>query len=144
MKTFQTVATELREFCESHGQIARYIFDQEGKINDGKSEGYPLVYVEPVPSIMQKGSNTFSLSIAVMDLALEDLSDIESVYSNAHAIISDIRAYFANNKGVDYDLGDEVTLEPIRYDQNDSLNGWTVTIDFQTAADASGCLYPTN
>lgn len=142
MKTFRIVATELRQFCESHGQVGRYVFDNEGELENGVNNAYPVVYVEPVPTIMQKGSNTFSLSIACMDLCLEDFSDIENIYSKTHSIISDIRAYFANVKGGDYSLGDEITLSPIRYDKNDRLNGWETTIDFQTSADASGCIYP--
>ncbi|NRA48943.1 MAG: hypothetical protein HRU12_07400 [Phaeodactylibacter sp.] len=142
MKTFKTVTKELREFCESHAQIARYIFDNEGEINNGINDGYPLIYTQPLPSESGKGFNVFSLSIACMDLALEDYSDTENIYSKTHDIISDIRAYFANVEGGNYFLGDSISLTPIQYDQNDRLHGWEVVIDFEAAASVSGCEIP--
>lgn len=144
MAAFHQVVTKLIDYCESHAMIEQVYYEDEYELEGNTKANYPAVIIERSPSSMNVGSNTFSLSVAVVDMALPSERDNIQIDSKCYEIMSDIRAYLSKGIGSDYFVDNPLSSEPINREMNDRVRGWRTDIDIVTSGNASGCEYPGN
>ena len=150
---FKTVATNHFLINSFHSGML-----DEVDINKLDQADFPILYVEPGNTNIDKGVMTYTFTVFTMDLIKEDLSNREQVWSDMLQIMQDVIAEFRQNLAVQTSGGDsgkkysyipnEVVLnlpintEPFTVRFSNMLTGWSATFTMQVNNPNSLCNAP--
>ena len=130
----------------------------EVDINKLDLSDFPILYVEPGNTNIDKGVMTYTFTVFTMDLIKEDLSNREEVWDTMLQVIQDIISEFRQNLAVQTSGGDsgkkfsyipnEVVLnlpinaEPFTVRFANMLTGWSASFTMQVNNPNSLCNAP--
>lgn len=150
---FKTVATNHFLINSFHSGML-----DEVDINKLDQADFPILYVEPGNTNIDKGVMTYTFTVFTMNLIKEDLSNRENVWSEMLQIMQDVIAEFRQNLSVQTSGGDsgkkfsyipnEVVLnlpinaEPFTVRFANMLTGWSATFTMQVNNPNSLCNAP--
>jgi len=150
---FKTVATNHFLINSFHSGML-----DEVDINKLDQADFPILYVEPGNTNIDKGVMTYTFTVFTMNLIKEDLSNRENVWSEMLQIMQDVIAEFRQNLAVQTSGGDsgkkysyipnEVVLnlpinaEPFTVRFANMLTGWSATFTMQVNNPNSLCNAP--
>ena len=150
---FKTVATNHFLINSFHSGML-----DEVDINKLDQSDFPILYVEPGNTNIDKGVMTYTFTVFTMNLIKEDLSNRENVWSEMLQIMQDVIAEFRQNLAVQTSGGDsgkkysyipnEVVLnlpinaEPFTVRFANMLTGWSATFTMQVNNPNSLCNAP--
>ena len=150
---FKTVATNHFQINSFHSGML-----DEVDINKLDLSDFPILYVEPGNTNIDKGVMTYTFTVFTMDLIKEDLSNREEVWDTMLQVIQDIISEFRQNLAVQTSGGDsgkkfsyipnEVVLnlpinaEPFTVRFANMLTGWSASFTMQVNNPNSLCNAP--
>ena len=150
---FKTVATNHFLINSFHSGML-----DEVDINKLDQADFPILYVEPGNTNIDKGVMTYTFTVFTMNLIKEDLSNRENVWSEMLQIMQDVISEFRQNLSVQTSGGDsgkkfsyipnEVVLnlpinaEPFTVRFANMLTGWSATFTMQVNNPNSLCNAP--
>ena len=130
----------------------------EVDINKLDQSDFPILYVEPGNTNIDKGVMTYTFTVFTMNLIKEDLSNRELVWSQMLQIMQDVISEFRQNLAVQTSGGDsgkkfsyipnEVVLnlpinaEPFTVRFSNMLTGWSATLSLEVNNPNSLCNAP--
>jgi hypothetical protein len=150
---FKTIATNHFLINSFHSGML-----DEVDINKLDQSDFPILYVEPSNTNIDKGVMTYTFTVFTMNLIKEDLTNREGVWSEMLQIMQDVIAEFRQNLAVQTSGGDsgkkysyipnEVVLnlpinaEPFTVRFSNMLTGWSATFTMQVNNPNSLCNAP--
>ena len=150
---FKTIATNHFLINSFHSGML-----DEVDINKLDQSDFPILYVEPSNTNIDKGVMTYTFTVFTMNLIKEDLTNREEVWSEMLQIMQDVIAEFRQNLAVQTSGGDsgkkysyipnEVVLnlpintEPFTVRFSNMLTGWSATFTMQVNNPNSLCNAP--
>ena len=160
MITYKNIIDDFNTIATNHFLINSFhsgMLD-EVDINKLDQSDFPILYVEPGNTNIDKGVMTYTFTVFTMNLIKEDLSNREEVWSEMLQIMQDIIAEFRQNLSVQTSGGDsgkkfsyvpnEVVLnmpinaEPFTVRFANMLTGWNATFTMQVNNANSLCNAP--
>ena len=150
---FNTIATNHFLINSFHSGML-----DEVDINKLDQSDFPILYVEPGNTNIDKGVMTYTFTVFTMSLIKEDLSNRELVWSEMLQIMQDVISEFRQNLAVQTSGGDsgkkfsyipnEVVLnlpinaEPFTVRFSNMLTGWSASFTMQVNNPNSLCNAP--
>jgi|TARA_Y100000015_G_scaffold8120_1_gene7702 hypothetical protein len=160
MITYKNIIDDFNTIATNHFLINSFhsgMLD-EVDLNKLDQSDFPILYVEPGNTNIDKGVMTYTFTVFTMNLIKEDLSNREEVWSEMLQIMQDIIAEFRQNLSVQTSGGDsgkkfsyvpnEVVLnmpinaEPFTVRFANMLTGWNATFTMQVNNANSLCNAP--
>ena len=160
MITYKNIIDDFNTIATNHFLINSFhsgMLD-EVDINKLDQSDFPILYVEPGNTNIDKGVMTYTFTVFTMNLIKEDLTNREEVWSEMLQIMQDIIAEFRQNLSVQTSGGDsgkkfsyvpdEVVLnmpinaEPFTVRFANMLTGWSATFTMQVNNPNSLCNAP--
>tara|TARA_R100000231_G_scaffold7090_2_gene10092 strand:+ start:944 stop:1456 length:513 start_codon:yes stop_codon:yes gene_type:complete len=160
MITYKNIIDDFNTIATNHFLINSFhsgMLD-EVDLNKLDQSDFPILYVEPGNTNIDKGVLTYTFTVFTMNLIKEDLSNREEVWSEMLQIMQDIIAEFRQNLSVQTSGGDsgkkfsyvpnEVVLnmpinaEPFTVRFANMLTGWNATFTMQVNNANSLCNAP--
>lgn len=159
MITYKNIIDDFKTIATNHFVINSFhsgMLD-EVDINKLDETDFPILYVEPGNTNIDKGVLTYTFTVFTMNLVKEDLSNREVVWSEMLQIMQDIIAEFRQNLSVQTanDTGkkfsyipNEVVLnlpisaEPFTVRFANMLTGWSASFTMQVNNNNSLCDAP--
>ena len=148
--TYNQIIKQFEDFATAHKQINEFANGDLWEIvqNDSllKDYNYPLLFVQDSPASVGDGFITNGFNILVMDKANEGTVETE-VKSDTLLTLLDVLAYFDklytdNWKFVKLLKTGSVSSFTERFD--DTLTGWTMSIQFTQPIEYNECQIPQN
>ena len=158
MITYKNFIDDFNTIATNHFQINSFhsgMLD-EVDINKLDQSDFPILYVEPGNTNIDKGVMTYTFTVFTMSLIKEDLSNRELVWSQMLQIMQDVISEFRQNLALQTSGGDsgkkfsyipgEVVLnlpinaEPFRFANR--LTGWSASFTMQVNNPNSLCNAP--
>ena len=146
--TYNQIIKKFEDFATAHRQINEFgngdlweIVQHDSLLKD---YNYPLLFVQDSPASVGEGFITNSFNILVMDKANEGAMETE-VKSDTLLTLLDCLAYFDklytdNWKFVNLQKTGSISSFTERFD--DTLTGWTMTIQFTQPLEYNECQIP--
>jgi hypothetical protein len=102
MITFKNIVDDFNDIATNHHLINSFHsgFLDEVDINKLDKADFPILYIEPGTTTIDKGELTYSFTAFVITPILEDLSNRNDVWTNTLLIMQDIIADFRQNLAV--------------------------------------------
>tara|TARA_B000000532_G_scaffold111986_3_gene89980 strand:- start:944 stop:1453 length:510 start_codon:yes stop_codon:yes gene_type:complete len=159
MITYKNIVDDFNTIATNHFLINSFhsgLLD-EVDIEKMDSSNFPILYVEPGNTNIDKGVLTYTFKVFTMNLVKEDLSNREEVWSEMLQIMQDVIAEFrqnlsvqtANDPGKKFSyIPNEVVLnlpinaEPFSVRFSNMLTGWNATFTMQVNNSNSLCDAP--
>ncbi len=160
MITYKNIIDDFNTIATNHFLINSFhsgMLD-EVDINKLDQSDFPILYVEPGNTNIDKGVMTYTFTVFTMSLIKEDLSNRDEVWDTMLQIMQDIIAEFRQNLSVQTSGGDsgkkfsyvpnEVVLnmpinaEPFTVRFSNMLTGWNATFTMQVNNANSLCNAP--
>ena len=160
MITYKNIKDDFNTIATNHFLINSFhsgMLD-EVDINKLDQSDFPILYVEPGNTNIDKGVMTYTFTVFTMSLIKEDLSNRDEVWDTMLQIMQDIIAEFRQNLSVQTSGGDsgkkfsyvpnEVVLnmpinaEPFTVRFSNMLTGWNATFTMQVNNANSLCNAP--
>ena len=160
MITYKNIIDDFNTIATNHFLINSFhsgMLD-EVDLNKLDQSDFPILYVEPGNTNIDKGVMTYTFTVFTMNLIKEDLTNREEVWSEMLQIMQDIIAEFRENLSVQTSGGDsgkkfsyvpnEVVLnmpinaEPFTVRFANMLTGWNATFTMQVNNANSLCNAP--
>ena len=160
MITYKNIIDDFNTIATNHFLINSFhsgMLD-EVDLNKLDQSDFPILYVEPGNTNIDKGVMTYTFTVFTMNLIKEDLTNREEVWSEMLQIMQDIIAEFRQNLSVQTSGGDsgkkfsyvpnEVVLnmpinaEPFTVRFANMLTGWNATFTMQVNNANSLCNAP--
>ena len=159
MITYKNIIDDFKTIATNHFVINSFhsgMLD-EVDINKLDETDFPILYVEPGNTNIDKGVLTYTFTVFTMNLVKEDLSNREVVWSEMLQIMQDIIAEFrqnlsvltANDTGKKFSyIPNEVVLnlpinaEPFTVRFANMLTGWSASFTMQVNNQNSLCDAP--
>ena len=159
MITFRNVVGYLETIAEKHFEINSFhsgMMD-EVALNKLGATDYIILYAEPGTVTMDKGVQTYTFSIYVMDMISEEIGDDPNrqrvgrvdTFSQTLNIMNDVVAEFHQNlypdlSWVDTDvvLSLPINAEPFTARFDNTLTGWAANISVQVPNPNNLCITP--
>lgn len=160
MITYKNIIDDFNTIATNHFVINSFhsgMLD-EVDINKLDETDFPILYVEPGNTNIDKGVLTYTFTVFTMNLVKEDLSNREVVWSEMLQIMQDIIAEFKQNlslqrtggdsgKKYSYVPGEVVLQTPINIDPfsvrfANMLTGWSSTLSLEVNNPNSLCNAP--
>ena len=160
MITFRNVVGYLETIADKHYEIKSFHSGEldEVDINKLGATDYTILYAEPGTVTMDKGVQTYTFSIYVMDMINDqDLGDSPNnqrlgrvdTYSETLQIMQDVINEFHQNLHPDLSwVNDDVVLslpinaEPFTARFDNTLTGWSATLNIQVPNQNNLCISP--
>tara|TARA_R100000655_G_scaffold39235_2_gene74418 strand:+ start:186 stop:698 length:513 start_codon:yes stop_codon:yes gene_type:complete len=160
MITYKNFIDDFNTIATNHFQINSFhsgMLD-EVDINKLDQSDFPILYVEPGNTNIDKGVMTYTFTVFTMNLIKEDLSNRELVWSQMLQIMQDVISEFRQNLALQTSGGDsgkkfsyipnEVVLnlpinaEPFTVRFANMLTGWSASFTMQVNNPNSLCNAP--
>lgn len=159
MITYKNIVDDFNTIATNHFLINSFhsgLLD-EVDINKLNDFDFPILYVEPGNTNIDKGVLTYTFKVFTMNLVKEDLSNREEVWSEMLQIMQDVISEFrqnlsvqtANDPGKKFSyIPNEVVLnlpinaEPFSVRFSNMLTGWNATFTMQVNNNNSLCDAP--
>jgi len=160
MITYKNFIDDFNTIATNHFQINSFhsgMLD-EVDINKLDQSDFPILYVEPGNTNIDKGVMTYTFTVFTMSLIKEDLSNRELVWSQMLQIMQDVISEFRQNLALQTSGGDsgkkfsyipnEVVLnlpinaEPFTVRFANMLTGWSASFTMQVNNPNSLCNAP--
>lgn len=133
MTSYVALLLKIEAFCDAHLQIQRYLgeFREQMPNLSTESEKYPIVFVAPNLAGNYENTNQFTLNIYCVDIIQKDRSNINTIVSDTHLILTDLYQYFAFGDDLEVDIIGNPTMSPLNNTDLDYVAGWVSTITFE-------------
>ena len=160
MITYKNIIDDFNTIATNHFLINSFhsgMLD-EVDINKKNQSDFPILYVEPGNTNIDKGVMTYTFTVFTMDLIKEDLSNRDEVWDTMLQVMQDIISEFRQNLAVQTSGSDsgkkfsyipnEVVLnlpinaEPFTVRFANMLTGWNATFTMQVNNPNSLCNAP--
>jgi len=159
MITFRNVVGYLETIAEKHFEINSFHSGQLDEVDLNKlgATDYIILYAEPGTVIVDRGVLTYNFSIYVMDMINEEVGDDPNrqrvgrvdTYSQTLNIIQDVINEFHQNLHPDLSwvnsdvvLSLPINAEPFTARFDNTLTGWTATLNVQVSNQNNLCISP--
>ena len=159
MITFRNVVGYLETIAEKHFEINSFHSGMMDEVDLNKlgATDYIILYAEPVTVIVDKGILTYSFSIYVMDMINEEVGDDPNrqrvgrvdTFSETLNIMQDVINEFHQNLHPDLSwvnsdvvLSLPINAEPFTARFDNTLTGWTATLNVQVPNQNNLCISP--
>jgi|TARA_R110000824_G_scaffold80037_2_gene201599 hypothetical protein len=159
MITFRNVVGYLETIAEKHYEINSFHSGMMDEVDINKlgATDYIILYAEPGTVVVDKGVLTYTFSIYVMDIINEEVGDSPNnqrlgrvdTFSETLQIMQDVINEFHQNLHPDLSwVDDDVVLdlpinaEPFTARFDNTLTGWTATLNIQVPNANNLCISP--
>ena len=158
MITFRNVVGYLETIASKHFMLSSFHSGMMDEVDLNKlgATDYIILYAEPGTVTMDKGVQTYTFSIYVMDMISEEIGDDPNrqrvgrvdTFSQTLNIINDVVAEFHQNlystSWVDNDvvLSLPINAEPFTARFDNTLTGWAANISVQVPNPNNLCIVP--
>jgi len=159
MISFRNVVGYLETIAEKHFEINSFHSGQLDEVDLNKlgATDYIILYAEPGTVVVDKGLLTYNFSIYVMDMINEEVGDDPNrqrvgrvdTYSQTLNIIQDVINEFHQNLHPDLSwvnsdvvLSLPINAEPFTARFDNTLTGWTATLNVQVPNQNNLCISP--
>ena len=159
MITFRNVVGYLETIAEKHYEINSFHSGMLDEVDLNKlgATDYIILYAEPGTVVVDKGILTYSFSIYVMDMINEEVGDDPNrqrvgrvdTFSQTLNIMQDVINEFHQNLHPDLSWVDEnvvlslpINAEPFTARFDNTLTGWTATLNVQVPNQNNLCISP--
>ena len=159
MITFRNVVGYLETIAEKHFEINSFHSGMLDEVDLNKlgATDYIILYAEPGTVVVDKGILTYSFSIYVMDMINEEVGDDPNrqrvgrvdTFSQTLNIMQDVINEFHQNLHPDLSWVDEnvvlslpINAEPFTARFDNTLTGWTATLNVQVPNQNNLCISP--
>ena len=159
MITFRNVVGYLETIAEKHYEINSFHSGEldEVDINKLGATDYTILYAEPGTVVVDRGVLTYTFSIYVMDMINEEVGDDPNrqrvgrvdTYSETLNIMQDVINEFHQNLHPDLSWVDKdvvlslpINAEPFTARFDNTLTGWSATINVQVPNQNNLCIVP--
>jgi hypothetical protein len=159
MITFRNVVGYLETIADKHYQINSFHSGQLDEVDLNKlgATDYIILYAEPGTVVVDKCLLTYNFSIYVMDMINEEVGDDPNrqrvgrvdTYSQTLNIIQDVINEFHQNLHPDLSwvnsdvvLSLPINAEPFTARFDNTLTGWTATLNVQVPNQNNLCISP--
>ena len=159
MITFRNVVGYLETIAEKHFEINSFHSGMLDEVDLNKlgATDYIILYAEPGTVVVDKGILTYSFSIYVMDMINEEVGDDPNrqrvgrvdTFSQTLNIMQDVINEFHQNLPPDLSWVDEnvvlslpINAEPFTARFDNTLTGWTATLNVQVPNQNNLCISP--
>ena len=159
MITFRNVVGYLETIAEKHFEINSFHSGMLDEVDLNKlgATDYIILYAEPGTVVVDKGILTYSFSIYVMDMINEEVGDDPNrqrvgrvdTFSETLNIMQDVINEFHQNLHPDLSWVDEnvvlslpINAEPFTARFDNTLTGWTATLNVQVPNANNLCISP--
>ena len=147
--TYNQIIQEFQDFATAHRQINEFKSGDLWELTQKESLAelnYPMLFVQDSPASIGDGFITNSFNILVMDKANEGTVETE-VKSDTLLILLDTIAYFEklytdNWKFVKIEKSGSISSFTERFD--DTLTGWTMSMQLKQPLEYNECQIPQN
>ncbi len=149
MITYKNIVDDYKTIATKHQLINSFHsgFLDEVDIDKMDTTDFPILYIEPSTTTIDKGVMTYTFNAFVLQPILEDLSDRNDVWTNMLLVMQDIIAEYKQitatqpsgaNAGKKYSypanevvLDLPITAEPFTARFANILTGWSATFSLQ-------------
>ena len=159
MITFRNIVGFLETIAEKHYEINSFHSGMLDEVDLNKlgATDYVILYAEPGTVVVDRGVLTYTFSIYVMDMINEEVGDDPNrqrvgrvdTYSETLNIMQDVINEFHQNLHPDLSwVNDDVVLslpinaEPFTARFDNTLTGWTATLNVQVPNQNNLCISP--
>ena len=159
MITFRNVVGYLETIAEKHYEINSFHSGMLDEVDLNKlgATDYIILYAEPGTVTMDKGVQTYTFSIYVMDMINEEVGDDPNrqrvgrvdTFSQTLNIMQDVINEFHQNLHPDLSwvnsdvvLSLPINAEPFTARFDNTLTGWTATLNVQVPNQNNLCISP--
>lgn len=142
MVKYTQIIDAFKQFCTKHQQINTFYSGQEWDFQT-ENNMYPALVLLPQPSVMSNGAITLTFNLFVADIMHKELiASTDDIYSDTLLILQDVIAYFTDNEDYDFNIVDDVNIEPFEEKLDDILCGWSAAINIKFRFGGSNCNLP--
>jgi hypothetical protein len=160
MITYKNIIDDFNAIATNHFQVNSFHSGMLDEVDINKLDlsDFPILYVEPGNTNIDKGVMTYTFTVFTMDLIKEDLSNRDEVWDTMLQVMQDIISEFRQNLAVQTSGSDsgkkfsyipnEVVLnlpinaEPFTVRFANMLTGWNATFTMQVNNPNSLCNAP--
>lgn len=166
MSSWNQIKTDLLTFAKSHKQVSSFgtgdplLIGTDNVVNlktpDRDRIVYPLVFLTVEPSNIASRVLNLNVTLYVMDRVESDrninaqdadstdfMQDKEDeVISDTLQIAQDFIAYIIDNPDLDYQLNENVSVNPFFESRDDLVAGWSASLIFEIPYSRNVCQIP--
>ena len=147
VQSYNALIDRFKAFASGHFILKTFSHGQIDTADLEKFTEYPFMHVVPSNVTYSKGTKTFSFQIVLADLPRDKTDKVEfqkEVLSDLQRIAEDLVAEITNHRVLFGDLitVQNVSLEPFLEEFNNTLTGWTVSLDLLVPYYWDACSIP--
>lgn len=140
--TLNNVIGIFGNFAAQHKQIDFYAYGPLHNIELGTTT-YPLLYIVPQPSKVNRNTINLVLDIYMLDLVKKDASNRNDTHSDTFQVLLDLKAFIRKNLyWASVDIVESSPIEPLWEKFDDETDGWKMQISLQIDWTADVCTIP--
>lgn len=144
-KSLDDIRLMLKEIANEHANIETYHFGDFLEAISMDAVLYPLMVVTPITSNLTYKKTNVSTNIMLLDKYIESNYEMRnSVLSDMLEVCSDIRALMRKSKYDDFEIDENITVEPRVNKGGDIVAGWIMTVNFNIDDEMNYCTVPNN
>ena len=133
MTSYITLLDKLEAWCNAHKAKPRFygeFREQMPNLSTG-DEKYPLIFVVPSQAQNLYDTNTFTLDVYCVDIIQKDRTNINTIVSDCHLILTDLYGYYFDGRDADIDVLERPIQLPVNNFDLDYVAGWKSTMVFE-------------
>ena len=139
--TLNQVFDGFAQFAESHPSVHSYDLGTELKLDIKKSEQFAKMFVLIGPAVYNNPAITANFTVIIVDKVLTDKQNqvwyINEVMSDLLQVCTDMIMYLKTERLIQ--SGTSVTMDPVFFDQDNVLSGWSFNLSIQTDMKITSC-----
>lgn len=143
--TFNEQINLFDDIATAHLQIHSFawgeLWEVEGNVKPGIV--YPMLYANPVSSLMPEQTVSRTWNLMVFGQVMKDKSNEQAVMSNAELILQDV-IKILRNESDDYEVIGDPIMFPFKEDLGDFVAGWRADVEIQSNGRSNYCDVPKN
>lgn len=144
-KSLDDIRLMLKEIANEHANIETYHFGDFLEAISKDAVLYPLMVVTPITSSLSYKKTNISTTIILVDKYIEDSFEMRNgVLSDMLEVCSDVRALMRKSKYDDFEIDENITVEPRVNKGGDIVAGWIMTVNFNIDDEMNYCAVPNN
>ena len=144
-KSLDDINRMLKEIANEHANIETYHFGDFVEAISMDAVLYPLMVVTPITSNFSHKKTNVSTTIILVDKYIESNYEMRnSVLSDMLEVCSDVRALMRKSEYDDFEINENITVEPRVNKGGDIVAGWIMTVDFNIDDEMNYCTVPNN
>jgi|SRR5579863_2601550 len=138
--TLNNLKQILLHIAEGHSQVNSFGWGEEYDISSVTVENYPLLWVLPLPSVINEQAILYKFRLGYFDLVDADQTNETEVQSDAINVLRDFM--YILRDGYDLEVIFGATVTPFTEKYNDRTSGWYIDMSINVLQSYGACDAP--